>query len=175
MSVGTASLVWLLVSDIFPYMGWGSSYIACAPPLLLLAFALPVVLFVGVTSNILQDEDREWLSRAGAWLLLFVLAWAGICTLVLVAPTWEFDLPGWGRSAFAAAGGVGGILTALGGFGLRVKAQDDEPKSERPAGKSQGIPFVGLILQLVASIFIVIFLIGLAMFTNWLLWAAHLV
>src|SRR5262249_58336717 len=61
MSVATASLVWLLVSNVFPHMGWGSSYIACAPPLLLLAFALPVVLFVGITSNVLQDEDREWL------------------------------------------------------------------------------------------------------------------
>lgn len=174
MGVGTASLVWLLVDKVFPNMGW-DPYVALGPPLLLLAFALPVVLFVGVTSNVLQDEDREWLSRAGAWLLLFTLGWAGICSLVLVAPTWEFDLPSWGRSAFAAAGGLGGILTALGGFGLRIKSQGNESQSERPAAKAPGIPFMGVILQLAAATFVVIFLVGLAMLTNCLLWSTRLV
>jgi hypothetical protein len=174
MSVGTASLVWLLVSDIFPHMGWGSSYIACAPPLLLLAFALPVVLFVGITSDVLQDEDREWLARAGAWLLLFVLCWAGICSLVLAAPSWEFGLPAWGRSAFAAAGGAGGILTALIGFGLRVKGRGSESLPDEPA-KSRGFLSVGVILQLFAAVFVVIFLVGLANLTNWLLWVAGVV
>jgi len=174
MGVGTASLLWLLADKVFPHMSW-DPYVSLGPPLLLLSFALPVVLFIGVTSNVLQDDDREWLSRAGAWLLLFALGWAGICSLVLVAPSWLFGLPGWSQPVLGAAGSAGGILTALGGFGLKVKARGNQFQSEEPSAKSRGIPFIGAILQIVAAAFVVIFLIGLAAFTNWLLWVARLV
>jgi len=167
MGLGTASLAWLLVSRLYPPMEW-RSYVSFAPPLLLLAFALPVVLFVGLTSHVLQDEDREWLSRAGAWLLLFILGWSAMCTLVLVAPVWAFNLPQWGRAAFAAAGGAGGILTALGGFGLKSQGQKGNSKTEQNATKQPSIPFMRVILQLAAAVFVISFLIGLAILTNWL-------
>jgi len=158
----TASCAWLLVSKLYLYLKWGI-YVAFAPPLLLLAFALPLVLFVGVTSGVLEDEDREWLSRAGAWLLLFILGWAGICSLVLLAPIWALKLPVWGRSAFAAAGGAGGIITALVGFSPKSKSHLQGTKAETSS------MLTGVILPLAAAIFVVIFLAGLAILTNWLL------
>jgi hypothetical protein len=175
MGVGTASLLWQLVDKVFPYMTSWDPYVSLGPPMLLLSFALPVVLFVGVTSNVLQDDDREWLSRAGAWLLLFTLGWAAICLLVLVAPNWFTRLPEWIHPALGAAGGVGGILTALGGFGLKLQAKGDQSQSEEPGAKSRGTPFIGAILQIVAAAFVVIFLIELSKLTNWLLWTARLV
>src|SRR6266481_1458432 len=90
-SSAAALAVWMLVSKVFPSMGW-VTYVTLGPPTLLLAVALPVVVFVGLTSRILEDEDREWLSRAGAWLLLVVLGWAAVCCLVLIAPVWVFKL-----------------------------------------------------------------------------------
>src|SRR5262249_3146689 len=64
--------------------------------------------------------------------------------------------------------------TALGGFGLRVKGQAEGPQSG-PSGKARGILPIGAILQLAAALFVVSFLVSLAMLTNWLLWAARLV
>ena len=172
--VGTASLVWVLVSRIFPYMRW-ASYVAFAPPLLLMTFALPVILFVGLTSNVLEDEDREWLSRAGAWFLLFILGWAGVCGLVLVGPVLAFHLPVWGRSAFAAAGGAGGVLTAIGGFGLKSVTKKSTSDPNQPESKSGTAALAGMLLRITAAIFVVIFLAGLAILTNWLLSLARLV
>jgi Patatin-like phospholipase len=171
LALTCASIVccaWLLVSRFYPEMGW-ETYVTLAPPLLLLALMLPVVLFVGLTSSVLEDEDREWLSRAGAWMLLSILFWTGLCSLVLFAPEWALNLGAWGSSAFAAAGGAGGVLTALGGFSLKSKV----PRKSSNPGQEEDQPlaskFMGLVLQLAAATFVVIFVVGLAMLTNWLL------
>ena len=81
--LSTATCAWLLVRWI---MAW-PLYVTVTVPLLLLSFGLALALFVGLTSNVLQDDDREWLSRAAAWLLLFIVAWAGASALVLLVPT----------------------------------------------------------------------------------------
>ena len=85
----------------------------CIPPwpfrLVLFAMSFAGSIFVGFTSRILKDEDREWLSRAGAWLLLFVMCWTGICALVLILPTWAFTLPVWGKSVLGGGWRGGGI------------------------------------------------------------------
>src|SRR6266700_3521813 len=164
----TASFAWLLVDKLYLHIDW-APYVTFAPPLLLLAFALPLILFVGMTSKILEDEDREWLSRAGAWLLLFILGWAGMCSLVLLAPGLLFKLPAWGRSAFAAAGGAGGVITALGGFSPKSKSHPQNSKAETNS------TLTGLIMPIAAAVFVVIFLAGLAILTNWQLSLAGLV
>lgn len=150
MGLVTAVLTWLLVSKIYLQMEW-ESYVSFSPPLALIAFALPVILFVGFTSNVLHDDDREWLSRAGAWLLLFILGWSGICGLVLMAPTWAFELPTWGLSFFAAAGVAGGILTALGGFSLKSK-QRQRSNSPDPE-HAPTVSFFRYVIQTAALIF----------------------
>jgi len=54
--------------------------------LLLLTFGVAGALFVGLSSTALQDEDREWLARAAAKLLLFCTTWIAACTVVLLIP-----------------------------------------------------------------------------------------
>ena len=156
---------WLLVSDHFRHLSW-PVYLTVALPLLLLSFALAVTIFVGFTSFVLGEEDREWLARGGAWLLLFVLTWAGICTLALLAPKWAFQLGIWAKSAFAAAGGIGGCLAALAGLSNKTKAQSK--KNGTSQEKSGGL--LDVVGKLAAPVFIVVFLTGLAILTSWILW-----
>src|SRR5204863_3848591 len=99
-------------------------------PLLLIAFDLGCTMFVGLSSRALEDEDREWLARASAWTQLFCVCWAAACALVLLAPTWAFDLlPTWGKSLVGAVGGASGWLCGRGNYGYQTK---DAKKSAGP-------------------------------------------
>lgn len=169
LGVSAGWLVWLVDSWIYPRLAWGLS-IPFAPPLFLLAFALPLIVFVGLTSKVLQDDDREWLSRAGAWLLLFILGWSGICALVLIAPVWVFHLPAWEEEGLAAAG-AGGMLTAVAGFIFKGKSRKNGAHKDAKPGFS----LMGAVLQLAATLFVVVLLASLAILTNWLLSLSGLV
>lgn len=172
LGLGAGLLVWLVDSRIYPRLAWGLS-IPFAPPLFLLAFALPLIVFVGLTSKVLQDDDREWLSRAGAWLLLFILGWSGICALVLIAPVWVFHLPAWEEEGLGAAGGIGGMLTAAAGFLVKGKSKKNGGSSSRDA--KPGLSLTGIVIQLAATLFVMVLLASLAIFTNWLLSLSRLV
>ena len=52
-------------------------YACCGVPLFLLVFLVGATFFVGVSSFSarIEDEDREWWSRLGAWVLIVVIAW----------------------------------------------------------------------------------------------------
>ncbi len=166
----TAFGAWWLVTRIYGQVGW-PAYVVVGSPLVILAFMAAVTLVVGVTSNFLSDDDREWLSRAGAWLTLFIVVWGGLSGLVLLAPDWIVSLGKWGRSALIAAGAGGGWLSALGGLSDKTKALRDAGK--QAAQKNGG--FLNLVSHLAALVFIVVFLGGLTLLTNWLLAATGLV
>ncbi|HEY6970531.1 MAG TPA: patatin-like phospholipase family protein, partial [Candidatus Angelobacter sp.] len=120
-----ACAAWLLTSEHFRYLSW-PVYVTIALPMLLLFFALAVTVFVGLTSIVLEDEDREWLARSGAWILLTTVTWAGFCALTLLAPTWAFSLGAWAKSSIAAAGGIGGWIAAAAGLSSKTNAQKTE-------------------------------------------------
>ena len=179
-SSAAALAVWMLVSKVFPSMGW-VTYVTLGPPTLLLAVALPVVVFVGLTSRILEDEDREWLSRAGAWLLLVVLGWAAVCCLVLIAPVWVFKLHALGK--LISLEGIGGAITALVGFRSdnRIERENLMTNSDR-SKPALGSALLGIFVQITAALFVIFLLTALAILTNWLLaiagvapsyWTAH--
>jgi hypothetical protein len=160
-----ASGAWLLAAKVFLHLGW-PLYVTFAGPLLMLSLALAVVLFVGVAGSALQDEDREWLSRAGAWWLLLILAWTGGSFLVLQGPHLVPLLPGWTRTVFAGAGGLGAIVTALGGLSSKPKAGRSGGEDQKPGPLAS---FLDLAVKIAAAIFVIVFLASLALLTNFLL------
>ena len=110
MSISTGTMAWVLTVKILPPTTW-AQYVTIAPPLLILAFDLGGALFMGLASNALEDEDREWLARASAWTQLFCISWLAICGLVLLVPGWAFEWKMWAQSALTAAGAVSGWLS----------------------------------------------------------------
>jgi hypothetical protein len=131
----------------------------------LLSFLAAGALFVGLTSRALKDDDREWLARSAAWMLLFVACWTGVCGLVLIAPAWVFSLGAWAQSGIAAAGGLAGWLCALAGFASKaIPSEEENHTSQGPKA------FVKeLAAKLAAPVFIGVLLVGLAILTNRLL------
>jgi hypothetical protein len=166
----TAFGAWWLVTRVYSHVGW-PTYVVVGSPLVILAFMGAVTLVVGVTSNFLGDDDREWLSRAGAWLMLFIVVWSALAWLVLLAPEWILALGKWGRSALVAAGAGGGWLSALGGLSDKTRALSKAGKEA--AQKDSRV--LNLVSHLAALVFIVVFLGGLTLLTNWLLAATGLV
>src|SRR5215510_12930521 len=168
--VSIAWAAWFMTSEHFRDLEW-PVYVTIALPMLLLSFALAITIFVGLTSIVLEDEDREWLARAGAWILLTILVWAGFCALTLLAPQWAFHLGGWIQSAVAAAGGAGGVIAALAGFSSKTKAQKNSgSKSKGAAPQQSSAPLLDIAWKLAAPVFSVICLTALAVLTNWVLW-----
>ena len=155
------SVTWLLADRLYPNTSW-PVYVCLAAPLVLLGILLAGCLFVGFSSRQLKDEDREWLSRAGAWLLLYVVFFTGFSALVLLAPAWVLAFPIWGKSLLAATGGIGGWISALAGHSRYTPATE----ASQPPQKS-GLASVAMALA--APVFAVTVLVGLAIGTNWAL------
>src|SRR5205814_1133545 len=58
-------------------------YTVLAFPFLFGVFGLVAMLLVAATSRFTSDDDREWWSRSGAWLLLMVIGWLAFGAAVL--------------------------------------------------------------------------------------------
>jgi hypothetical protein len=147
---------WVITNIELP--GW-AYYVTIAPPLLLLAFDLGGTIFVGLTSTVLEDDDREWMARASAWNQMLSFSWLGVCALVLLAPAWAFHWKTWGKELLAAIGAASAWLSRQGG----AKAPGKEP--------GPGTKVYAYLIKLAPGIFLVTFGIGLSIFTNWLLYS----
>ncbi len=162
---------WLFTNKVFPEMEW-APYVTVAPPLLLISVDCAMGLFVGFTSTTLRDEDREWFARALAWDLLAATLWILACALVLLVPSLVLEL-----GATAHGEGFQGVVSSL----LGVIAAISGWASTRP-GAASGAGSGGLskaMMSLAATaapvVFVISVSVGLAIFTNWLLYRAGVV
>jgi hypothetical protein len=65
--------------------------------LLLCMVSLNVVIMVGLVGRSARDDAREWFSRMGAWLWIFLLSWLCLHLLALVVPRIFFGCPPYGN------------------------------------------------------------------------------
>jgi hypothetical protein len=163
LGLGTGAAAWVLTNQFFDSTTW-SQYVTVGPPLLLVSFAVAGAIFVGLSSTALKDEDREWLARAAARLLLFCLIWMAACAVVLLIPKFAFGWPVWGQSALAAAGAISAWGSSFAGF----KGSKTMPSQGETRPKS---PLSGIALKLGPPLFIALLAIGLAVLTNWLMFS----
>ncbi len=157
LGIGTGAAAWV-VSDFLATTTW-TQYVTFGPPLLLLSFAVSGALFTGLSSRALEDDDREWLSRAGAKLLLFCLFWISACLLVLIAPNWAFHWAVWGKSLLAGVGAAAAWSSSLAGF--RGSKTGPGQSATRPKTSLSG-----MVLKIAPMVFMILLAVGLAMTTN---------
>ena len=81
-----ASLFSSLASHVHPTLNGRAFYTCFGVPFVFLILSSVGVLSVGVSSKITGDDDREWWSRAGAWVLVGALTWLIFSSLVLLLP-----------------------------------------------------------------------------------------
>jgi len=166
LGVGTGAAAWVVVRYL-ARMEW-TEYVTWGPPLLLLAFTVSGALFVGLSSRALEDDDREWLARAAAKLLLFCFFWTAACALVLIAPGIAFGWNNWGKSALAAIGTVSAWSSSLAGF----KGTNNGPGQAESEPKTT---LSSVVLKVAPAVFMILLAVGLAMATNLLIsqWSGY--
>jgi len=98
------------------------------PPLVLVAFAVGVVVHVGLMGRDLPEASREWLSRLRAWLMVFSFFWLIVFGVAIYGP-WLVAVIGVKSSSAIAGLGSGWILSTAGGLFAG--------KSAKTSGKSE--------------------------------------
>jgi len=134
-AAGGAVAGWLafLASKIFigpsPYL---RQLFAClAVPFVLLAFSAAALLTVGLSSELTDDEDREWWSRAGGWILILTTVWLVFSASVIFIPDLLQNTVSRIAASFSALG-VGGIASRLGFSGATPSGRGEEGHSSKP-------------------------------------------
>jgi hypothetical protein len=100
-------------------------YLCLATPLVLIVFLLAATIFVGLATFWTDDEDREYWSRMGAWILAASVAWIAFGAISLFGPQ-LFTLPGWDKAWSYAGSAIVSFVTAYLGFSDKTPARVDK-------------------------------------------------
>ena len=148
---------WLFTHRLFPHpSGNAELYVCIGPALFLLIIALVAVLFVGLSSRATDDEDREWWSRAGAWVLIATVVPVVLNLLFLYGARIPEALH-LSLAPLAGVGGISGLFTALLGFSKKTFWR---PRSD--ADKTKQSMLSNLLLALAAPTFVAVLMILLS-------------
>lgn len=157
---------WLSWADSpWTWLTWTTELYAClAVPVFLLTFLLAATFFVGVSSRStrVDDEDREWWARLGAWVFIAIIGWIVANALVIYGPIALLSAP----KTLASISGVSGLIAILLGRSAKTPATEEPGlnKKSTKAGVLGGL--VGGTLPLLAMVFIAALLASLSLLTT---------
>ncbi|MFO1488051.1 MAG: patatin-like phospholipase family protein [Verrucomicrobiota bacterium] len=141
-----------------------SLYSSFGAPAILLLFLLAATVFIGVSSRFTSDDDREWWSRMGAWLLIGIVGWGLFSAIVLIGPVGLLLLPKKSATILGAIGGVSGLFTLIVGHaGFSAATKDGKTRDGKLAGLSNQA------LALAAPLALATLVAALSLVTSWLL------
>jgi hypothetical protein len=87
--------------------------IVLGPPLLVLSFVTAGVVQIGLLGLLFADDRREWVSRLGAWLLIYALSWFALFACAIYGPLLVFKVGAWASATLSLtwiASTIGGLL-----------------------------------------------------------------
>lgn len=151
--------------QILPFIKGIALYVWLAPPLFMLLVLFAATLFVGLASFYTNDEDREWLARAGAWLMIAIAVWIVGCGLVIFGPLALDWL--WGKIVGAILTVGTGAITLLGGRSAKTAATKKKEGPEEEPSLSNKV--IDMVMPLAAPLFAASILILLSVATSWLI------
>ncbi|HKP70607.1 MAG TPA: patatin-like phospholipase family protein, partial [Pyrinomonadaceae bacterium] len=147
-------------------------FLTFSVPVFLLIVLVTASIYVGLTSRTATDEDREWLARYGAWVVIVGAVWAMLSALVLIGPTllqwifriqWTeiFSLSGIPAIVSSIAAVVSGAIALLGGYSEQGLVRDEPVKSR--ASK-----ILAYAPRIAAGLFLVFIFVGIAYLASWI-------
>ena len=137
----------IICSWTHPYMtqSW-ELYLSLAPPLVLVVFLIAATIFVGLATFWTDDEDREYWSRMGAWILIASFAWAALGVISLFGPALFAQQKLWSKLLTYVGGLLVSAITAYFGFSAKSPANpDSETGKPSSALLQRGLPILGAI------------------------------
>ena len=122
---------------------------AWAPPMVLAALSIAIILLIGMQGNGSYEYVREWWSRFAAWLAIYGAAWMLVVVITFYGPLWVelFYYEGWWKSM--GSGWVGTVMAGL-----------FAGKSSTTTGKSHNDPTT-IAIEILAKATPFIFIAGL--------------
>ena len=140
------------------------AYATLATPTFLFMFLIAATIFVGLASFSMDDGDREWMARAGSWILILIVVRAGISAIVLFGPVAFANL----GYLLSSAGGISGLITLVLGSGAKSGSTPGATtKSTHAPSLSERL--TSFALAAAAPVFIGALLVGLSLATSALL------
>jgi hypothetical protein len=157
---------WFAVNPFDKPLAHGELFAAVGVPLILAIIGGAGSLFVGIAAGETTDEDREWWSRFGAWLLITTFGWLAASAVVFVGPI-ALDRAGhWigDRLSSPALGKVViAVITALTG-GIAARTGRDTRNGVAEVALWRRVAF-----GLAAPSFVLLLLVGLSSANVWAL------
>jgi len=134
-------------------------YVCLGVPIFLLIFLLGTSIYVGLSSYSkgINDEDREWWARSGAWIIISIMAWIVASVLVIYGPIALLSFP----ELLVPLGGVSGLIALIVGRSARSPATS---KDEAKGGRASAL--MGHLLPVLAMIFLAILIAALSLATT---------
>lgn len=152
------------------WLAWSTEvYICFAVPLFLLVFLVATTIFIGITSALpskftfVEDEDREWWARFGAWVLISIIFWVAANVVVIFGPIALLTLP----KLLGAVGGISGLIALLAGRSSKTSAAAEGAQAQ--PSKLAGL--MGSLLPLLALVFVIFIAAAISLGTTGLIQA----
>ncbi len=150
-------------------------YQTFAAPVFLIIFLAAATLFVGLSSKHIDDADREWLARYGAWILIICAAWIILHGLTLFGPIavgklidiltkdkWDF-IDYIKTSIVPIIVAISGFISLFGGFSAKSSA------TQKQTDKSVLSKFLSFAPPIAGFVFLGFIFVGLISGTDFLM------
>jgi hypothetical protein len=143
---------------------WLAIYTVVAAPLFLVALTGAAVVFLGLGSRFTDDDDREWWSRFGAWLLMMSLLWCGASAVTLLLPQLLVEL--YTLTATAATTLGSGLITVLGGRSGKTLWKVKPSGAPKTRDEREAKSWLSIAVKIALPIFVVFFAVTLSLATD---------
>jgi Patatin-like phospholipase len=135
-------------------------YIVLAIPVVIFAVLAGMTVFIGMASTFawIEDEDREWWARFGAWAIVGTVAWTALSADVIIGPALLLEFP----RMVTAIGGMSGLLAVIFGKSSLSPAAAKDSNAAEPGKKG----FAALLGPNLIAFAAVVFLAALLAFLS---------
>ena len=152
MSLGTFPSPVLAFAEAAPSL---ALYVVFSVPILVGTLFLSAAVFVGISSQVNEDYDREWWARCGGSALGAVIVWVLVTGIVVFGPVGIHFAP----KAIAAAGGISGVLAF-------ILARRKKPPTSSASARTIGEMLGDHALAIAAPLFVAVVLAFLSLLTS---------
>src|SRR4051812_31336442 len=177
-SAFAAWILWLLATHVGKNLLAGNDirwFTSLAVPLVLGSYAMTAVLLNGLSAKFDLEEDREWWSRSGAFILMFVVIWPLAHLIVLynreivAAATYVFfGKESAGAASIPVLAGIIGALASWIGFTPATPSAHAKLDEKKLSGISKVLVKRDLVIPALGVFFFIILAIALAQAIDWL-------